>query len=154
MPIKIRKASEKDFNAILALIHELAAFEKAPEKVTNTPAQMEKEKDYFLCYVAETNKMEIVGMALYFFAYYTWVGKSLYLDDLYVKESYRGQGIGTKLLTKILEIAKKENCKRVRWQVLNWNKPAIDMYRKCGASIDNEWINCDVDAHGILDFNL
>ena len=154
MPIKIRKASEKDFNAILALIHELAAFEKAPEKVTNTPAQMEKEKDYFLCYVAETNEMEIVGMALYFFAYYTWVGKSLYLDDLYVKESYRGQGIGTKLLTKILEIAKKENCKRVRWQVLNWNKPAIDMYRKCGASIDNEWINCDVDAHGILDFNL
>ena len=152
--MKIRKASKKDFSAILALIKELAAFEKAPEKVTNTPAQMEKEKDYFLCYVAETNEMEIVGMALYFFAYYTWVGKSLYLDDLYVKESYRGQGIGTKLLTKILEIAKKENCKRVRWQVLNWNKPAIDMYRKCGASIDNEWINCDVDAHGILDFNL
>ncbi len=152
MSITIRKADEKDFNAILALIKELAAFENAPEKVTNTAVQMEKEKDYFQCYVAETSEKEIVGMALYFFAYYTWVGKSLYLDDLYVKESYRGQEIGTKLLRKILEIAKKENCKRVRWQVLNWNKPAIDMYRKSGASIDDEWINCDVDARGILTF--
>ena len=154
MQITIRKASEKDFSAILSLIKELSLFEKAPEKVTNTAAQMVEEKEFFQCFIAETAEKEIVGMALYFFAYYTWVGKSLYLDDLYVKEAFRGKEIGTKLLQKILEIAKKENCKRVRWQVLNWNTPAIDMYRKCGATIDNEWINCDIDTPGIAEFKI
>jgi len=154
MKITIRKASENDYFAILSLIMELATFEKSPDKVTNTVGQMEIEKDLFECLIAETTEKEIVGMALYFFAYYTWVGKSLYLDDLYVKESFRGEKTGTKLLKKIFEIAKKENCKRVRWQVLNWNKPAIDMYRKFGASIEDEWNNCDVDAQGIAAFKL
>jgi GNAT superfamily N-acetyltransferase len=154
MKVTIRKATEKDFFAILSLIKELAAFEKAPGKVTNSVRQMEDEKDFFQCFVAETADKEIVGMALYFFAYYTWVGKSLYLDDLYVKESYRGQEIGTRLLNKILEIARQENCKRVRWQVLNWNKPAIDMYRKSGAGIDDTWINCDIDVQGIQAFKI
>jgi GNAT superfamily N-acetyltransferase len=154
MKITIRKAREKDYSAILSLIKELAIFEKAPDKVTNTVGQMEKEKDFFQCYIAETEEKEIVGMALYFFAYYTWVGKSLYLDDLYVKESYRGQQTGTKLLKKIFEIAKNENCKRVRWQVLNWNKPAIDMYKKIGANIQDEWNNCDVDFQGIKEFKI
>ena len=154
MKITIRKAIEKDFFEILSLIKELATFEKAPEKVTNTVEQMKKEKDFFQCFVAETEEKEIVGIALYFFAYYTWIGKSLYLDDLYVKESFREQKIGTRLLKKIFEIAKKENCKRVRWQVLNWNKSAIDMYKKCGADIDNEWINCDFDYQGIKEFKI
>lgn len=154
MKITIRKATEKDFLAILLLIRELAEFERASEQVTNSVPQMEQEEEFFQCYVAETADKEIVGMALYFFAYYTWVGKSLYLDDLYVKESFRGQQIGSALLNKILEIAKKENCKRVRWQVLNWNKPAIEMYRKCGAGIDDAWINCDVDAQGISTFEI
>jgi len=142
----IRKASEKDFPSILSLIKELALFEKAPEKVTNTVEQMNDESNLFHCFVAETSENEIVGIALYFFAYYTWVGKSLYLDDIYIKESYRGQKIGTELLKKIFEVAKNENCKRVRWQVLNWNTPAIEMYKKCGAEIDDEWINCDFDS--------
>lgn len=154
MEITIRKASEKDFFAILSLIKELATFEKSPEKVMNTVEQMKKEKDFFQCFVAETEEREIVGIALYFIAYYTWIGKSLYLDDLYVKESFRKQKIGTRLLKKIFEIAKKENCKRVRWQVLNWNKSAIDMYRKIGADIDNEWINCDFDYQGIKEFKI
>jgi len=154
MEITIRKASEKDFFAILSLIKELATFEKSPEKVMNTVEQMKKEKDFFQCFVAETEEREIVGIALYFIAYYTWIGKSLYLDDLYVKESFRKQKIGTRLLKKIFEIAKKENCKRVRWQVLNWNKSAIDMYRKIGANIDNEWINCDFDYQGIKEFKI
>jgi GNAT superfamily N-acetyltransferase len=84
-------------------------------------------------------------MALYFYAYFTWVGKSLYLDDLYVKPEHRGKGIGTALLDKIFEKAKSENCRRLRWQVLNWNTPAIKMYEKAGAIIDNEWSNCDFD---------
>jgi len=152
MIINIRKAAEQDFPAILGLIKELALFEKAPEKVTNTIEQMKQEKDFFKCMVAETKSGEVVGMALYFFAYYTWVGKSLYLDDLYVKEEYRKMKIGTALLNEVMAIARAENCKRVRWQVLNWNKNAINMYRKSGAVIDEEWLNCDFDAEGIQNF--
>lgn len=154
MEITIRKANENDFEAILSLIKELATFEKAPEKVTNSVQQMHQEKDFFHCYVAENETKEIVGMALYFFAYYTWVGKSLYLDDLYVKESCRGQKIGSKLLVKIFEIAKEENCKRMRWQVLNWNTPAIEMYKKFGAEIQVEWHNCDFNEKEIMEFQV
>ena len=154
MNYKIRIATEKDFPSILLLIRELAAFEKAPEKVTNSVEMMKKEKDLFHCFVAETEKGEIIGMALYFFAYYTWVGKSLYLDDIYVKESFRKHRIGTALLSKVFEVANEENCKRVRWQVLNWNKPAIQMYNKCGAEIDDEWLNCSFDSEGIKNFRV
>lgn len=154
MNINIRKATEKDFPEILALIKELASFEKAPEKVTNSVELMKQEKDLFRCFVAETESREIVGMALYFFAYYTWVGKSLYLEDIYIREQYRKHTIGTSLLKKIFEVARDENCKRVRWQVLNWNQPAIQMYKKNGAEIDDEWLNCNYDAEGIKKFGL
>jgi GNAT superfamily N-acetyltransferase len=154
MNINIRKASEADFPEILSLIKELASFEKAPEKVTNTIKLMKQEKEYFHCFVAETKTAEIVGIALYFFAYYTWVGKSLYLDDIYVKESFRKQKIGSALLRKIFEIANAENCKRVRWQVLNWNESAIQMYKKSGAEIDDEWLNCSFDSDGIKNFRI
>ncbi len=154
MKFIIRKAIDKDFTEILSLIKELATFEKATEKVTNSVEQMKNEKEYFKCFVAENSQKEIVGIALYFFTYYTWVGKSLYLDDLYVKKLYRGNQIGTELLKKIFEVAKRENCKRVRWQVLNWNKSAIDMYKKSGAEIDNEWSNCDFDSQGIQEFKM
>ena len=143
MEITLRKARETDFPAILEMIKELATFEKAPEKVTNTVEQMNAEKDFFKCFIAENQEKQIMGFALYFFAYYTWVGKSLYLDDIYVKEELRGKGIGTMLLKKIFEVAKNENCKRLRWQVLNWNIPAINLYNKIGAEIDAEWLNCD-----------
>jgi len=152
--INIRKASESDFPEILSLIMELASFEKAPDKVTNTVEQMKQEKKYFHCFVAETKTGEIVGIALYFFAYYTWVGKSLYLDDIYIKESFRKQKIGSALLRKIFEIANAENCKRVRWQVLNWNESAIQMYKKSGAEIDDEWLNCSFDSDGIKNFRI
>ncbi|MBS4012312.1 MAG: GNAT family N-acetyltransferase [Bacteroidetes bacterium] len=145
----IRTATEADFPAILQMINELATFEKAPEKVTNSVEQMKNEKNLFGCFVAENENKEITAFALYFFAYYTWVGKSLYLDDIYVKEEYRGNGIGKMLLDKIFEVAKKENCKRLRWQVLNWNTPAIELYKKIGATLDDEWINCDFDEETI-----
>ncbi len=141
----IRPATEQDFEAVLGLIKELALFEKAPEKVTNTVAQMKAEQDYFQVYVAEKDDGEIIGFALFYFVYYTWVGKSLYLDDLYVKETYRGQKIGSKLLDKVIETGRQNNCKRIRWQVLNWNKPAINFYKKLGAYLDDEWINCDLE---------
>jgi len=141
----IRKATEKDFPAILDLIKELALFEKAPEKVTNSVAQMINEQAYFNTLVAEKEDGEVIGFALFYFVYYTWVGKSLYLDDLYVKEKYRGYKIGTSLLDEVIAFGKKNNCKRIRWQVLNWNKPAIDFYKKLGANLDDEWINCDLE---------
>jgi len=154
MNINIRTASEEDFPLILSLIKELAAFEKMPEKVTNSVEQMKQEKDYFQCLIAETGTREIVGIALFYFVYYTWVGKSLYLDDIYVKDSFRKQKIGSELLKKLFEIARTENCKRVRWQVLNWNKPAIEMYKKYGAEIDNEWLNCSFEHDAIKDFKI
>lgn len=154
MNINIREATVNDFPAVLSLIKELAEFEKAPEKVTNSVQQMIMEKDLFRCFVAETEEKEIAGMALWFFAYYTWVGKSLYLDDIYVKKVYRKQKVGTALLRKVFEVAREEGCKRVRWQVLDWNHPAIEMYRKSGALIEKEWLNCSFDEEGIANFNL
>ena len=154
MKVNIREAVEKDYPAILSLVKELAAFERSPNKVTNSLKQMKKEKQYFQSIVAENADGEIVGMAVYFFAYYTWVGKSLYLDDIYVKEHCRRKKIGTKLLKEVFKVAKKKNCKRVRWQVLNWNKPAIDFYKKYGATFSNKWNNCDFDENDILKFNI
>ena len=142
---KIREATEKDFPAILNLIKELALFEKAPEKVTNTVEQMKEEQNFFEALVAEKEGGEIIGFALYYFVYYTWVGKSLYLDDLYVKEKYRGNKIGYALLDKVIAFGKDNSCKRIRWQVLDWNEPAIAFYNKLGARLDNEWINCDLE---------
>ena len=152
MKYSIRLAEEKDFPQILRFIKELAEFEKAPEKVINTVDDMKKEKEFFGCFLAVNDSDEIIGMALYFFAYFTWVGKSLYLDDLFVKPEFRGMGIGQDLLDKIFKLAKTENCKRLRWQVINWNSKAIDLYERVGADIDNEWSNCDMDAEQIMKF--
>ena len=152
MKYTIRVAEEKDYPGIIELIKELAEFERALGKVINTPEYMEKEKDLFGCFLAIDENEKIIGMALYFYAYFTWVGKSLYLDDLYVRPEYRENGIGTALLDKIFKLARKENCRRLRWQVLNWNEQAINLYRKVGATIDNEWINCDFNYEQIKKF--
>ncbi|HQJ14589.1 MAG TPA: GNAT family N-acetyltransferase [Bacteroidales bacterium] len=153
MKVNIRRAGEEDFPAILALINELAEYERAPEAVTNTVEQMGRERDYFRCFVAESADHGIVGMALYFFAYFTWVGKSLYLEDIIVSKQFRKRGIGEALMKRVMREAWEENCKRVRWQVLDWNEPAISFYRKSGAEINNEWLNCTFDEKGIALFN-
>jgi GNAT superfamily N-acetyltransferase len=151
MAITIRKGEERDFPVIISLIKDLAAFEKSSSSVKNTLSQMKKEHESFDSFVAEQDGV-IVGYAIYFFAYYTWVGKSLYLDDLYVKPKLRGKKVGSMLLTKLFELAKKENCRRVRWQVLDWNTNAIKFYQKHGAAITKEWLNCDFDEAGIDEF--
>ncbi|WP_319229514.1 GNAT family N-acetyltransferase [Draconibacterium orientale] len=145
MDINIRKATENDFPAIFGLITELAEYEESLDKVSNSLELMYEQKDYFNCYVAETKEKEIIGMALYYFSYYTWVGKTLYLDDLYVKEAYRGNGLGTSLMDKMFEVAKAEKCKRFRLQVLNWNESAIKLYEKSGFTVDKTWYNCDFE---------
>jgi diamine N-acetyltransferase len=148
MKLEIRKADTDDFSEIYSLIKEFAAFIKTPEKVITTPSQMICDKEYFHCFVA-TDSDKIVGFSTYFIAYYSWIGKTLYLDDLYVLANYRGHGIGSKLLDKVIETAKNENCKKVRWQVSNWNKKAIDFYKSRGATIDNVEINCDLELDGV-----
>jgi GNAT superfamily N-acetyltransferase len=143
MTIDIRKAEPADFEEIYSLIIEFAEFIKTPEKVITTPSQMIKDKDYFNCFIAVA-KNKVVGFATYFIAYYSWTGKAVYLDDLYVLEKYRRLGIGNKLLDKVIETAKSENCKKVKWQVSNWNKKAIEFYKMRGATIDEVEINCDL----------
>lgn len=151
MDIIIRKGEQKDLPALLGLVKELAEFEKALKSVTNTVKRMVKEQKLFGFFVAEKDG-EIIGAAIYFFAYFTWVGKSLYLDDLYVKPGYRGQKIGSKLLRKVFELAKEEDCQRLRWQVLDWNTNAIEFYKKLGTHISSEWLNCDFHKEDIDQF--
>ena len=141
--MKIRAAKLGDEQAIFALIQELALYEKAPEQVSNTAEQLRIDLfQSFLCeaIVAENNK-EIIGFALYYTAYSTWKAKILYLEDFYVKENHRNKGIGNMLFDKVVEIAKDKKVKRMDWQVLEWNKLALDFYHKKGAELSAEWIN-------------
>jgi diamine N-acetyltransferase len=144
MNITIRSIDESDFEQLLKLIQEFSIFEQLPDKMTNSLEKMKEEKDFFQGFVAETTDQKIIGYASYFFCYYTWIGKSLYLDDLYIQPEYRGKGIGTDLIRQIIGKAKETGCHKVRWQVSKWNRPAIDFYRKIGAEINDVEQNCDL----------
>jgi GNAT superfamily N-acetyltransferase len=144
MNVTIRKADEHDFPAIFSLVKEFAVFQKTPEKVSITLEQMINEKDIFKCLVAEVDNKEIAGFATFFFTYYSWTGKGLYLDDLFVKDIFRKQSIGKKLLDAVIDLARKEKCKKVRWLVSGWNTNAIEFYKKMGAVIDSTDITCDL----------
>ena len=144
MAFKIRNAVENDFPSIIELFKEFAEFEKLPEKMVNTVEQMIREKEYFNCFVAVNENNQIVGYSTYFFSYHTWIGKSLYMDDLYVQPEYRKKGIGKRLLESIIKFAQKEECNKVRWQVSNWNKNGQEFYKRMGAKIDDVELNCDL----------
>lgn len=142
--ISIRKGTESDIVQAISLIKELAIYEKAPDEVEVTPTEMlawgfgsNKIFDFF---VAEENNI-IIGMALYYYKYSTWKGKCLFLEDIIVTESQRGKGIGKLLFDKIIEVSKEANVRRMEWQVLDWNTPAINFYKKYAATLDGEWIN-------------
>jgi GNAT superfamily N-acetyltransferase len=137
----IRKGVVQDYEQIVALIKAFAVFQKTPEKVTVTLEQMIEDKDLFQCFVAEVDNT-IIAFASFFFAYYSWSGKGLYLDDLYVKEEYRQLNIGTKLLNTVIQFASEQQCKSVRWQVSRWNENAISFYKKLGAVVDETEMNC------------
>jgi diamine N-acetyltransferase len=147
MNITIRKGIEADYPAIIDLINEFALFQKTPERVTNTVEQMRVDNNLFQCFVAVDDRNRIVGYAAWFFAYFSWTGKALYLDDLYVVESARGLAIGTRLLQTVIDHATATSCVKVRWQVSNWNKTAIAFYRKMGAQIDDVEMNCHFELH-------
>ena len=144
MNYNIRPATENDFEQLIVLFKEFALFEKVPNKMNNSVEQMKKEKEFFNCFVAETPEKEIVGYAIFFYFYLNWTGKSLYMDDLYVKEEFRGNDIGTNLIMSVIDFAKENDCHKLRWQVSNWNKNAIGFYKKLGAEIDENERNCSL----------
>jgi len=144
MTVTIRKIEESDYLVLIFLFKEFALFEKLPEKMTNSVEQMLREKEYLKGFVAVNVADEILGYVTYFFGYYTWIGKSLYMDDLYVRPNFRGAGVGTKLINEVITFAKAENCKKLRWQVSEWNQPAIDFYKSLGANVDAVESNCDL----------
>ena len=134
---------------MMDLVRELALFERAPNEVTVTQEHFEESgfgpNPVWWALVAETNAGEIAGMALYYIRYSTWKGQRMYLEDIVVKESMRGNGIGKKLMDALIVEAKEKGFSGMVWQVLDWNEPAIEFYKKLGAKLDDEWINCSLD---------
>lgn len=144
MKYTIRKAERRDIPQLISMFKEFSIFEKKAEKMINSALKMEKEFDYFKGLIACNQEDKIVGYLSYFFCYYTWSGKSLYMDDFYVKPEHRGQGIGIGLLHTLIEMGKKENCYKIRWQVAKWNKDAIQFYKSVGAEIEDVELDCDL----------
>lgn len=148
MLFHIRPSVSADVAAMMQLIHELAVFEKAPnEVVANAETLLQsgfQEHPLFVAWVAEKDGL-IVGMALCYIRYSTWKGPVLYLEDLIVTESFRGNGIGKALFEKCIAHAKHNNYRRMVWQVLDWNTPAIDFYKDYGAQIEYGWLNASID---------
>ena len=138
----IRNATKSDVPAILDLIQELATFEREPNAVAVTEAELTQdgfgETPVFECFVA-TIESKVVGMALYYPCYSTWKGKSWHLEDLIVMEPHRGKGIGFALLKKFISFAYKTGVRRIQWVVLDWNTPAINFYEKQGATTLSDW---------------
>ncbi len=146
--VHIRVARREDCPRILELIHELAVFEKAPDEVTVTLAEMEDcgfgDRAIWQSLVAEVDG-KIEGIALHYDRYSTWKGRRLYLEDLIVTEKLRGSGIGKRLLDELMAYAKEQKYNGMVWQVLDWNQPAINFYKKYNAKFEDEWVNVSVE---------
>lgn len=140
----IRKGVKKDLPSVLALIKELADYEKSLKEVTITLEDLEKDgfgdRPFFWFLVAEYNN-KIVGLSFYFIRYSTWKGKFLFLEDFVIKKEYRRLGIGSKLFKETIKICEEENLNGMIWQVLDWNNPAIEFYKKYDAKISADWLN-------------
>ncbi|UAY57211.1 GNAT family N-acetyltransferase [Arachidicoccus terrestris] len=146
----IRKAVKEDCPQMMELVKELALFEKAPEEVTVDLQHFEDSgfgahPVWWSLVIADEASGKLIGMALYYIRYSTWKGQRLYLEDLIVSEQHRGRGLGKALFDALLDIAKNEGFRGMVWQALDWNTPALDFYRKYGARLDNEWVNCSLD---------
>lgn len=151
----IRKAAKEDMKDVLDLIQELATFEKEPDAVVVTESDLIRDgfsqNPLFHCFVAEVEK-EIIGIALYYYRYSTWKGKTIHLEDLIVRESKRGTGAGFALYKEIIQQGKRDRVRRIEWNVLDWNTPAIDFYKKTGAKVLNDWLVAQMDEDGINNF--
>ena len=159
MNYSIRKAVIEDADAIFQLINELAIFEKEEDAVIITPEDIRKdgfgETPKFHCFVAETSvdietsSAQVVGIALVYMRYSTWKGEVLHLEDLIVNEKARGKGVGGALLQKVIEFGNDLGVKRIGWEVLDWNTPAIEFYEHIGANIMRDWHVVQLDEAGI-----
>jgi GNAT superfamily N-acetyltransferase len=151
----IRKGEKNDMPAVLDLIKELAIFEKEPDAVVVTASDLVRdgfsENPLFHTFIAEVEE-QIIGMALYYYRYSTWKGKTIHLEDLIVKEKSRGTGAGYALYSEIMRQGKKDNVRRIEWNVLDWNTPAIDFYNKSGAKLLEDWRVVNMDEAGINKF--
>jgi GNAT superfamily N-acetyltransferase len=152
MEIKIRKAISSDCERMMELVRELAVFERAPNEVTVTlnhfiEAGFGENPVWFalVAFAADDPNQEIIGISLYYMRYSTWKGTRLYLEDLIVTEEFRGKGVGKNLFDATVEEAQKLGVSGMMWQVLDWNQQAIDFYKKYGADINGEWLNCSLE---------
>lgn len=149
MEIIIEKAVKEDCEAIMQLVHELAVYEKAPDEISVTIEHFVESgfgaKPVWEAFVAKENGI-VKGFALYYIRYSTWKGQRIYLEDLLVTEDMRGKGIGKLLFDELLEECKSKKYSGLVWQVLDWNEPAINFYKKFeGVKFDSEWVNCSMD---------
>ena len=147
MNIKIRRAVKEDCNRLLELINELAVYEKAAHEVTVSKEHFVESgfgnQPVWWAFVAEADG-QVEGFAMYYIRYSTWKGQRMYLEDLIVTEKMRGKGLGKLLFDQLIVEAKERNFNGITWQVLEWNEPAINFYKKYNASFDPEWINCSI----------
>ncbi|MDB5151997.1 MAG: acetyltransferase family protein [Mucilaginibacter sp.] len=149
----IRIAKKQDCPRLLDLVHELALFERAPQEVTVTLEEFEDagfgNKPVWKAFVAEADGL-IVGFALYYIRYSTWKGCRMYLEDLIITESWRGKGIGRLLFDRLVQEARELGFNGMTWQVLDWNEPAINFYKKYEATIEAGWLNASLSKQQIL----
>lgn len=155
MDLLIRDSKKEDMPQVLELIKELALYEKEPDAVEVTVEDLEKDgfgaHPQFHCFVAENNS-KIIGIALVYNRYSTWKGRAIHLEDLIVKESMRGHGIGSKLLDEVVKYGKNKGVKRINWEVLDWNEPAIAFYEKNGAKVMRDWDVVQLSEEGISNY--
>jgi len=153
--MNIRKGKIEDMPRVLELIQELATFELQPDAIEIAVADLERDgfgaNPLFQILVAEVDG-KIPGIALFYNRYSTWKGKTIHLEDLIVSEKYRGSGIGMKLYQAVMEEAKNQNVRRVEWNVLDWNVPAISFYEKTGAVVFKDWLVAQMDEKGLHAF--
>ena len=151
----IRKAGKEDMKNVLDLIQELAIFEKEPDAVVVTVDDLVKdgfsENPLFHCFVAELER-EIIGIALYYYRYSTWKGKTIHLEDLIVRKNNRGTGAGFALYKEIIRQGKRDKVRRIEWAVLDWNTSAIEFYEKTGAKVLDDWRVAQMNEEGIEQF--
>jgi GNAT superfamily N-acetyltransferase len=151
--VTIRPGRKEDLPRTLELIKELARYERAPDEVITTVTQMERDgfgPNPIFGFVVAESEGKIIGIALYYWRYSTWKGKRLYLEDIIVTEKERGKGAGKMLFDRMMELALAEGCSGMMWQVLEWNEPAINFYKKYNARLDDEWTNCSLEREQLL----